>query len=259
MQVPKSSMRHSIGSLFREAGEAMDRVGCFLQGSLAYKEKLNRTRRVMQFKGVKPAIKSDVFVAPNANIIGSVSLGSKSSVWYNVVIRGDVNSIKIGENTNIQDRVVIHCTGKSGHEKPTIVGNNVTVESGAILHACTLEDESYIGFGASVLDGAVVGKGAMIAPGAVVTPNTIVPSGEIWVGIPAKKLRELTPEEQDSIKKTAAELSELAQVHKEEQDKEFEELLRDMETFKFREDRLEEYTYEKVETPSTSAGLTKTQ
>ena len=165
---------------------------------------------------------------------------------------GDVNSIQIGDNTNIQDRVVIHCTGKVGHEKPTTIGSNVTVESGAILHACTLEDESYIGFGATVLDGAIVGRGAMIAPGAVVTPGTIVPSGEIWAGVPAKKLRELTPEEQDSIKKSAAELSELAQVHKQEQDKEFEDLLRDMETFKFREDRLEEYTYEKVDSPTNT-------
>jgi len=127
------------------------------------------------------------------------------------------------------------------------------------LHACTLEDESYVGIGASVLDGAVVGKGAMIAPGSVVTPGTIVPSGEIWAGVPAKKLRDLTPEEQESIQKIAAEISELAQVHKEEQDKEFEELLRDMETFKFREDRLEEYTYERVTEESEYKAPTQTK
>lgn len=127
------------------------------------------------------------------------------------------------------------------------------------MHACTLEDESYVGIGASVLDGAVVGKGAMIAPGSVVTPGTIVPSGEIWAGVPAKKLRDLTPEEQESIQKIAAEISELAQVHKEEQDKEFEELLRDMETFKFREDRLEEYTYERVTEESEYKAPTQTK
>ncbi|KAF0974500.1 hypothetical protein FDP41_006532 [Naegleria fowleri] len=246
--VSRHSIRYLVGSIFREAGEAMDRMGCFLQGSMAYKEELNRTRRVMGFLGNNPTIQStDVFIAPNASVIGKVTIGPKSSIWYNTVVRGDVNTIKIGENTNIQDRVVIHCTGKSGHEKPTIIGNNVTVESGAILHACTLEDECYVGMGATVLDGAVVGKGAMIAPGSVVTPGTTVPSGEIWAGVPAKKLRELTPEEQASIMKSATENAELAQVHKEETDKEFETLLRDMEKFKFREDRLQDYTYEKVE------------
>ncbi|KAL9653144.1 hypothetical protein ABK040_006360 [Willaertia magna] len=238
------SLKFKIGALLREAGQAVDRVGCWLQGSVSYKENLNRTRRVMNFVTFSPKIGEKVFIAPNASVIGDVVLGNNSSIFYNTVVRADVNSIKIGEGTNIQDRVVIHCTGKEGHKLPTVIGNNVTVESGAILHACTLEDECYVGIGATILDGAVIGKGAMVAPGSVVTPGTHVPSGEIWAGVPAKKLRDLTPEEQESISQMAKEVFDLAQEHMKENNKEFEDLIKEMESIQFREDRLGDYVYE---------------
>ena len=158
-----------------------------------------------------------------------------------------MNKITIGERTNIQDRVVIHAASeKLPYYKggiATQIGDNVTVESGAILHACTLENDCYIGIGATVLDGAVVGSGSMIAPGSVVTPGTKIPSGQLWAGTPAKFLRELSAEEQKSIAVMASDMFLLSEEHRKACDMQHEDLLRDMEKTEFKEDRLEEYEY----------------
>ena len=162
-----------------------------------------------------------------------------------MILTGDVNSIVVGEKSNIQERCVVHVSSaKNGTQgNGTIIGNHVTVESGAILHACTLEDESYIGIGAIVLDGAVVEKRAMIAPGSVVTPGTRIPSGQMWAGTPAKFLRNLSQEEQNSIIDMSRDQSLLADEHRVACDKQLEDLLREVESTELKEDRLEEYQY----------------
>lgn len=147
---------------------------------------------VLPFQGVSPTIGENVFIAPTAVVIGDTVIGAGTSVWFNCVIRGDVHQIRIGERNNIQDGTIIHVTGgKLG----TYLGSDITIGHGAILHACTLEDRSFVGMGAVVLDGAVVESGAMVAAGAVVTPGKRVKSGELWGGNPAKMLRRLSDEE----------------------------------------------------------------
>lgn len=146
--------------------------------------------------------------------------------------------------TNLQDRVIVHSSSVEGEEAPTIIGNRVTVEAGAILHACKLDDECYVGIGANVLDGSVIGTQSMIAPGSVVAPGTIVSPGQLWAGSPAKFLRVLTPEEISAIPKHAQRIFELSKVHKEECGKEFERVEREIEETKYRDDKLGQYTYE---------------
>ena len=145
---------------------------------------------ILPFQGVSPTIAPDVFVAPNAVVIGDTVIGAGTSVWFNCVIRGDVHEIRIGERTNIQDGTVVHVTGgKLG----TYIGSDITI--GPILHACTLEDACFVGMGAVVLDGVVVESGAMVAAGAMVTPGKRVQRGELWGGNPARMLRRLSDEE----------------------------------------------------------------
>ena len=155
---------------------------------------------ILPFGGFVPKIASTVWLAPNCTITGDVEIADEASIWFGVVIRGDVNEIRIGRRTNIQDNSVIHAT-KGGHG--TYIGEHVTVGHGAILHACTIQDESFIGMGSIVLDGAVIESRAMVAAGAVVTPNKRVPSGELWGGNPARKLRDISDAEQAGLQNIA--------------------------------------------------------
>lgn len=168
-----------------------------LSGEHSVKETLSRHRAVSNLGGAKPQLPSSGFVAPSASVVGDVAIGEHSSVWYGAVVRGDVNSVKIGDYTNLQDGAVIHVAkhNVAGKPRATLVGNHVTVGHGAILHACTLEDACFVGMGATVMDGAVVQKGSMVAAGALITPGTTVPTGQIWAGAPAKFLRAMTAEE----------------------------------------------------------------
>ncbi|QED38018.1 gamma carbonic anhydrase family protein [Antarcticibacterium arcticum] len=155
---------------------------------------------ILPVKGVHPQLGENCFIAENATITGDVEMGQQCSVWFNAVIRGDVNSIRIGNKTNIQDGAVIHCT----YEKAaTVIGNNVSIGHRAIVHGCTVEDNSLVGMGAIVMDHAVVQKNCIIAAGAVVLENTICEAGHIYAGIPAKKVKQLTQEQIDGLKKTA--------------------------------------------------------
>jgi carbonic anhydrase/acetyltransferase-like protein (isoleucine patch superfamily) len=143
------------------------------------------------YQGKSPRIDPTAFIAENAVIIGDVEIAAHASVWYNVVLRGDVNSIRIGEETNIQDGTVIHAETVNG---PTLVGRRVTVGHNAIVHGCVIEDECLIGMGAIVLSYAKIGKGSVIAAGALVKEHEIVPPGTIMAGIPAKPRGTVTPE-----------------------------------------------------------------
>ena len=149
---------------------------------------------VLPVKGVYPTIPSDCFIAPNATIVGDVEMGSECSVWFNAVVRGDVNSIRMGNRVNVQDGACIHCT----YEKTkTIIGNNVSIGHNAIVHGCTVEDNVLIGMGAIVMDRSRIGSNSIIAAGAVVLEDTVVPPGTIFAGIPAKKVKDIS---QDLLK-----------------------------------------------------------
>ncbi len=162
---------------------------------------------IQPYKGVMPQIGADVFVAGTAAIIGDVAIGLGCGIWYGVTIRADVEEIRIGTGTNIQDGTVIHV---QDNVQGTYIGNDVTVGHMAMLHACTLEDRSFVGMKACILDGARVETGAMVAAGALVTPGKIVRSGELWSGVPAKKLRDLREEEIANFDWSAKHYQELA-------------------------------------------------
>ncbi len=138
--------------------------------------------------GKSPQIPKDCYVAENATIVGDVRLGENCSVWFNAVIRGDVNFITIGNKVNIQDGAIIHCTYQ---KHATIIGNNVSIGHNAIVHGCTIKDNVLIGMGAIVMDNCVVESNSIIAAGAVVTQNTVVESGSIYAGVPAKKVKDI--------------------------------------------------------------------
>lgn len=143
---------------------------------------------IKSVNGKKPIIPKDCYVAENATIVGEVIMGNLCSVWFNTVIRGDVNSITIGNKVNIQDGAVIHCTYQ---KHPTIIGNHVSIGHNAIVHGCTIHDHVLIGMGAIVMDNCIIESNTIIAAGAVVTQNTIVPSGTIYAGVPAKKVKNI--------------------------------------------------------------------
>lgn len=143
---------------------------------------------IIEVRGYTPEIPDSCFIAPNATVIGEVSMGESCSVWFNAVVRGDVHYIKIGNKVNIQDGAIIHCTYQ---KHPTVIGNNVSIGHSAIVHGCTIHDNVLIGMGAIVMDNCVVHSNSIIAAGAVVTQNTVVESGCIYAGIPAKKVKNI--------------------------------------------------------------------
>lgn len=146
---------------------------------------------ILPVKDVSPIFGEDMFIAPNATIVGDVVMGNQCSVWFNAVIRGDVNQIRIGNKVNVQDNAVIHCT----YQKcATTIGNNVSIGHSAIVHGCTVHDNVLIGMGAIVMDGAVIGSYSVIAAGAVVLEGTIVPEGSVYAGVPAKKVKDTSEE-----------------------------------------------------------------
>lgn len=153
---------------------------------------------ILPVKDKTPAWGNDCFIAENATIVGDVVMGDKCSVWFNAVIRGDVNYIKIGNNTNIQDGVVIHCTYlKAG----TNIGNYVSIGHNALVHGCTLKDHTLIGMGAIVMDDAVVEEYVIIGAGSVVLEKTVCESGYLYAGTPAKKIKPLTDEQKAMLNK----------------------------------------------------------
>lgn len=155
---------------------------------------------IQPYANIHPVIDPSVFIAHGAVILGDVVIGKDSSVWFNVVIRGDVHEIRIGERTNIQDLTMCHVTY---NKHPLHIGNGVTVGHSAMLHGCTIEDYVLVGMNATVLDGAHIGHHSMIAAGAVVREGFTVPPGTLVAGVPAKIVRELTPEEMAKLEQSA--------------------------------------------------------
>lgn len=155
---------------------------------------------VLNFNGKKPQIADGVFVASGAVVIGDVGIGQDSNIWFNTVVRGDVNWIRIGERTNIQDNSTVHVTSGTG---PTTIGNDVTIGHNCVIHACTIGDFSLIGMGSTILDGAVVESHCFIAAGSVVTPGKRMPSGMMCMGSPAKPVRKLLDEELKFLARSA--------------------------------------------------------
>ena len=158
-----------------------------------------------------PTIDSSAFVATGAAVVGDVTLGPDSSVWYGCVLRGDDHWIRVGAGSNIQDGTVVHVSLDS---HPARIGDRVTVGHGARLHGCTIGDDSLVGIGAIVLDGAELEPGSMLAAGAMLTPGKRVPSGELWAGSPARKLRDLTQDDLDFIRWDAEHYIKLARSYR---------------------------------------------
>lgn len=144
---------------------------------------------ILPVKNIMPVFGVNCFIAPNATIVGDVIIGDDCSVWFNAVLRGDVNSIRIGNKVNVQDGAVIHCT----YEKTkAIIGNNVSIGHNAIVHGCVIDDNVLVGMGAIIMDNARVGSNSIIAAGAVVLENTVIEPGSIYAGVPAKKVKDIS-------------------------------------------------------------------
>jgi gamma-carbonic anhydrase len=165
------------------------------------------------YRGTSPKIAASAFVDASAQVIGQVTVGERSSIWPNVTARGDVNTIHIGDDSNIQDNSVLHCDAGLF---PLHIGNRVTVGHLAMLHGCTIEDDCLIGIGAIVLNGAKIGKGSVIAAGAMVPEGAEVPPGSLAMGVPAKVKREVMPEERERFRLNALHYVEAARIYKEE-------------------------------------------
>ena len=146
---------------------------------------------LLPVKGVFPKIGQNCYIAPNATVVGDVIMGDECSIWFNAVLRGDVNSIRIGNKVNIQDGAVVHCTYQ---KTKAIIGNNVSVGHNAIVHGCVIKDNVLIGMGAIVMDNAEVGSNSIVAAGAVVLEGTKIEAGTIYAGVPARKVKDISPD-----------------------------------------------------------------
>lgn len=171
---------------------------------------------LIAFGGRAPDIADDAFVAPGSRLIGDVEIGSESSIWYNCVLRGDVNRIRIGARTNVQDGTVIHVDSpKPGSDGlPTIIGDDVLIGHMVMLHGSVLRDRAFVGLGSIVMDGCTIESDGMLAAGAMLTPGKIIRAGELWVGRPAMKLRDMSEAEIAANRLGAAHYVALAKAHK---------------------------------------------
>ena len=161
------------------------------KSTIAVKKIKSMSAIILPVHGVFPEMGNNCYVAPNATIVGDVTMGDDCSVWFNTVIRGDVNFIRLGNKVNVQDGACIHCTYQ---RYGTTIGNNVSIGHNAIVHGCTLHDNVLVGMGAVVMDNCVVHSNTIIAAGAVVLENTICESGSIYAGVPAKKVKDISAE-----------------------------------------------------------------
>lgn len=171
---------------------------------------MNTEDRLEKHLSKEPQIAESAYVAAQATVLGDVQIGEQSSVWPGCVLRGDINSITIGDRSNVQDGTIVHLADDYG----VVIGDDVTIGHAAIIHACTIEDECLIGMGATVMDGAVIGKRSIVGAGALVTQGTIVPPGSMVLGCPAKIKKTLPVEQQAGMKEWAAKYVIVAAAHK---------------------------------------------
>lgn len=171
---------------------------------------MNARERLERFLSKEPVIPESAYVAPEATVIGDVALGEQASVWPGAVLRGDINSIRVGDRSNVQDGAVVHLAD----DYPAEIGRDVTIGHRAIVHACRVEDECLIGMGATLLDGAVIGRRSIVGANALVTQGTVVPPGSLVLGMPAKVVRSLGEEEQLEIAGWAKKYLLVAAAHK---------------------------------------------
>lgn len=159
-----------------------------------------------EFNGISPAIDSSAFIADTAVIIGDVKIGRESSIWFNTVVRGDVNMIRIGNRTNVQDLCMLHVTGGRGDDNgsPLIIGSDVSIGHRVTLHGCTVEDGAFIGMNAVVLDNCLIGRGALVAAGSLLPEGTTVPPGTLWMGVPARYRRGVNQTDRERMERTVA-------------------------------------------------------
>ena len=173
---------------------------------------------LLTFEGKTPRIDPEAFVAPGARLIGDIELGPEASIWYNCVLRGDMNLIRIGARSNVQDGSVIHVdpprVAGPEHGYPALIGEEVLIGHMAMIHGCTLQDRAFIGLGAIVMDGCVVESDAMLAAGAMLTQGKRILSGQLWAGRPAKYVRDLRPEDLATMRGGVAHYVELARRHR---------------------------------------------
>ena len=190
-------MRCIVARRTRAREEVGDECPTLCQPKFVGESKLEK--QLNRFLRKRPLHRKGVFIAKGAIVLGDVSLGANSSVWFNAVLRGDINRIVVGHHTNIQDNAVLHLAD----DYPCIVGNYVTIGHSAIVHACTVGNEVLVGMGSTILDGAVVGKQSLIGANALVTQGMQIPPGSLVLGSPAKLVRQLTPKERESMKRMA--------------------------------------------------------
>lgn len=171
------------------------------------------THRILElaYRDRLPRIADDAFIAPGAVLVGDVHIGAAASIWFGCILRADVQTIRIGARSNLQDGSIVHVSRQG---LPTEVGEDVTVGHGCILHACTLEDRAFVGMRATLLDGSRVCGDAMLAAGALLTPGKCVPSGQLWAGQPARFVRDLRPDEQAGFRERAHHYVELGHEYR---------------------------------------------
>ena len=166
--------------------------------------------KLITYAGIRPKVESNAFVAMGSKIIGNVEIKNEASIWFNCVIRGDINKIHIGNGTNIQDGTVIHVSGNIGQ---TFIGRDVVVGHMSLIHACKLDDACLIGMGATVMDNAIIESGSWVGAGALIPPGKHVKTGEVWLGMPAKPVREITSFELSEIQRIAQDYRKLAKSY----------------------------------------------
>ena len=168
---------------------------------------------IRAWRGTTPKIAASAYIDPSAQLIGDVAVGDRSSIWPNATLRGDVNTIRVGDDTNVQDNCVLHVDSDGF---PLSLGHRVTVGHSVVLHGCTVEDDCVVGIGAIVLNGARIGSGSVIAAGALVTEGMQVPPGSMVMGVPAKVRREVTGEERERFRLNARHYVELREIYRNE-------------------------------------------
>lgn len=224
----------------RSFGQTLDKMGAAMEVA-KYTERLVPSTRFVAVNDIAPTINPNTaFIAPSANVVGDVTIGSSSSVWYNSTIRGDGNKVTIGSNTSIGDCAVVHIAKIQG-DFATNIGNDVSIGPNSIIHAATLGDAINVGAGSQILDGAVIGSNVSIEAGSIVTPGTKIPDGEVWSGSPAKFLRKVTKEDIEYIQSHSADMSSLALLHAGENEKDYKQIAKDVEEYEDKLYRDEDY------------------